>query len=99
MSLSQRLYDVVEFLIKDSDMIVAFIEFDVKHFLGKEELFEGIFKYAYEEAFEIYIVGLLRQQAIEHLNIRVDEALILIDIPMLKRYNIYNRYCMKEIYL
>ena len=65
-SSQEYLFELVDFLNLNKKELVEKFSIDVNRFLQNEYAFEGIFKVAYNDAFDEFVCSLVRNELINH---------------------------------
>lgn len=77
---ASKLFDVMDLLSNKEEMVSNFSP-KIKSFLKKEKNFKGtVYNKAYEDAFEDYVMSLIKSEVVEHFpDLTPEEVIILCD--------------------
>lgn len=81
---SQQLYDLVDFLVYNKEVIKLDILQDVDKFLNHEGMFKGIYLTAFNDAYKEFITSLVRGKLNEHFPLQLELITVIIDTPFLE---------------
>lgn len=82
--LSQKEYDVYEFLADNYSEIHKDIKPAGKEFLERAHLFTGVFKIAFDRAFEEFILSSIKEHLAQHFKLTFEESECMLDINVIK---------------
>lgn len=94
----QLLFDVVEFLTENQEEIKLDIYPDVKKFLDHSDIFTGPFILVNNEYFEEFISKQLKERVMNHFNVTIEQANIIIEKENMLMFNLYDNYYNADNY-
>lgn len=66
------------FLSENCDTLIEKFQLDAKKFLANQDMFEGIFKKAYLEAFDGFILRLIQEAIVDHFIEYTPEQIVMV---------------------
>lgn len=97
--INQGSYDILEFVVNNKEVIRNDMKQYASNFLENEKYFNGLFYIAYINAFEEFIISILREVLIKH-NLPMDQIYSIIDKPFLDEWlddYFFDRQFYKEL--
>lgn len=94
----QDLFDVVEFLERNKDVIIQDITPSVTQYLDNSNVFNGPFRRVYDESFNDFIIDRLKDVISDNLKLNVEQVNVLVDRDMFELLGVLDLFANKELY-
>lgn len=93
-----KLFDVMNFLDSNKDVIISDIRPLALEYLERESSFTGPFQRAFRDGFVEFISDLLKDKVMENLNLNFEEASILMDPDLMEATGLVDEFTDREMY-